>query len=139
MQPGGADPWQPMLESFARLRQKWPRRGWSWDPRLNCCTSSFSVDVESQARTIAREALPVEWVVSTLASAPPRVRDLADRSGGLRSGQALLSFGPVAGVLAYGLWWPWGDGVTVSLRVGLDVPVMHEPYPRFRDVFGVTM
>ena len=45
----------------------------------------------------------------------------------------------VAGVLAYGLWWPWGDGVTISLRIGLDIGVMDEPYPRFREVFGVQI
>ena len=139
MQLGGSDPWQGLLDALSRLRAKWPRRGWSWDTRLNCVTSSFSTDIEAEARAIAREALSVEWTSTTLGTAPPRIRDLAERSGGLRSGQALLSAGPVAGVLAYGLWWPWGDGVTVSLRVGLDIPIMQEPYPRFRDVFGVSM
>lgn len=139
MHTAGADPWAPLLESLGRFRAKWPRRGWSWDGRLNCVTSSFSTDIENDCRLIAREALPVEWAATTLHGAPPRVRDLAERCGGLRAGQALLSAGPIAGVLAYGLWWPWGDGVTVSLRVGLDIAINQEPYPRFRDIFNVSM
>jgi hypothetical protein len=139
MQPGGADPWQQLLGALTRLRSRWPRRGWSWDTRLNCVTSSFSTDVEAEARAIAREALPVEWNTSTLSTAPPRMRDLAERCGGLRSGQFLLAAGPIVGVFAYGLWWPWGDGVTVSLRIGLDIPVMQDPYPRFRELFSVSM
>jgi len=36
------------------------------------------------------------------------------------------------------LWWPWGDGTTVTLRIGLhglDQPKVR--YPRLRDVFGI--
>lgn len=128
-----------MLEGFSRLRAKWPRRGWSWDNRLNCVTSSINSDLEREARTIALEGLPAEWTPTSLAKAPPRIRDLAERSGGLRTGQLLYSAGPVSGVLAYGLWWPWGDGVTISLRIGLDIGIMDDPYPRFREVFGVQV
>jgi hypothetical protein len=38
----------------------------------------------------------------------------------------------------FGLWWPWGDGSTVSLRIGLhDVDLPKQRYPRLRDVFGI--
>ncbi|HWL85108.1 MAG TPA: hypothetical protein VNO21_04865 [Polyangiaceae bacterium] len=139
MSTAARDLWQPMLEGFVRLRSKWPRRGWSWDNRLNCVTSSINADLEAEARLVALEGLPSEWTHASIASAPPRVRDLADRSGGLRAGQLLYSAGPVAGVLAYGLWWPWGDGVTISLRIGLDIGVLDEPYARFREIFGVEL
>ncbi len=136
---GWNDAWHPVFESLARMKANWPTRGWSWDPRLLCCTSSFTVEQEPQARKATTFALQNEWNTSTIAKSPQQLRDVVDRSGGVRQGQLVLSTGPVSGLLVYGLWWPWGDGETVSLRVGLaDVDPNREPYVRFRDVFGVT-
>lgn len=136
---GWNDAWQAVFESLGRMKATWPTRGWSWDPRLLCCTSSFTVEQEPQARQATSIALQNEWVPATIARAPQQLRDVVERSGGVRQGQLVLSTGPINGLLVYGLWWPWGDGETVSLRVGLaDVDPNREPYIKFRDVFGVT-
>jgi len=136
---GWNDSWQPMFESFTRMKAAWPTRGWSWDPRLLCCTSSFTTEQEPAARKATQMALATEWTTATIARAPQSLRDIVERSGGVRQGQLVLSAGPVNGLSGYGLWWPWGDGETVSLRVGLaDVDPNREPYLRFREVFGVT-
>jgi hypothetical protein len=129
-----------MFDAFRRLRVEWPRRGWSWDSRLSCIASSFGTDVEALARTIALAAFPSEWTSRTLPTAPPNVQDLAERCGGLRTGQGLFSGLGVGRVFAYGLWWPWGDGVSISLRIGLaGIDDNHDMMNRFRDVFGITM
>jgi hypothetical protein len=129
-----------LLDAFKRMRAAWPSRGWSWDSRLLCITSSFSSDFETKARTAAAEALPHRFTASTLATAPPRLRTIVERSGGLRSSQIALAGGSTNGILAFGLWWPWGDAMTISLRVGLcDVDPAYEPYPTLRSVFGVSM
>jgi hypothetical protein len=58
----------------------------------------------------------------------------------VRTGQRVLSQGPLDGLTAYGLWWPWGNGKTVSLRIGLaDVDPGVEPFLKFRNLFGVTI
>jgi hypothetical protein len=137
---GWNDAWQPLFESLSRMKATWPTRGWSWDPRLMCCTSSFTTEQEPQARKATGIALQHEWTTATLARGPQQLREVVDRSGGLRHGQLALSTGPVNGLLLFGLWWPWGDGETVSLRVGLaDVDPNREPYVRFRDAFGVSL
>lgn len=136
---GWNDAWQPTFESLGRMKAAWPTRGWSWDPRLLACTSSFTVEQEPAARKATTMALQNEWNPSSIARGPQQLRDVVDRCGGVRQGQLVLSTGPVNGLLVYGLWWPWGDGETVSLRVGLaDVDPNREPYLRFRDVFGVS-
>lgn len=136
---GWNDAWQPVFDSLIRMKALWPTRGWSWDPRLLCITSSFTTEQEPQARKAVQVALQNEWTATTIARAPQQLRDVVERAGGIRHGQLALSTGPVNGLLVYGLWWPWGDGETVSLRVGLaDVDPNREPYVRFRDVFGVT-
>jgi hypothetical protein len=136
---GWNDAWQPLFDGLGRMKSSWPTRGWSWDPRLLCVTSSFTVEQEPQARKATQISLQNEWSSSTIARGPQQLRDVVERAGGIRQGQIVLSTGPVNGLLVYGLWWPWGDAETISLRVGLaDVDPNREPYLRFRDVFGVT-
>lgn len=136
---GWSEAWEGVFESLRRMRTNWPTRGWSWDPRLSCCTSSFTTEQEPQARQATAMALQTEWTPATIGRAPQQLRDVVDRAGGIRHGQLVLSTGPVSGLTVYGLWWPWGDGETVSLRVGLaDVDPNREPFVRFRDVFGVS-
>src|SRR5690348_16531122 len=95
--------WQPLTEGLRKLRLSWPMRGWSWDSRMVCITSSFSVQFEDEARAAAAMAMPTEWNAATLAKAPARVRDLAERTGGVRSGQLVLTGGPLEGLFTYGL------------------------------------
>jgi hypothetical protein len=136
---GWNDAWLPLFESLGRMKAAWPTRGWSWDPRLLCVTSSFTIEQEPAARKATQLALQEEWTTATIARAPALLRDVVERAGGIRQGQLALSAGPFNGLLAYGLWWPWGDGETISLRVGLaDVDPNREPSGRFRDVFAVT-
>ena len=72
----------PLFEAFKRMRGQWPTRGWSWDARLTCVTSSFSTEFQQQARAAVAEALTLEWTPATLGKAPQGLRDLVERSGG---------------------------------------------------------
>jgi hypothetical protein len=132
--------WQPLLERFKKLKATWPARAWSWDSRLVCVTSSFAVELEPKARVAALEALPVEFTSATLSRAPNELRRVAERTGGLRMGQLLLTTRDKGPLVPFGLWWPWGDGMTTSFRVGLDgLDWDEDPYPQVRDVFGVQL
>lgn len=122
------------------IRAAWPSYGWSWDARVSCVTSSFSVELESKARAVAALAFSSEWSPATIQQAPPSVREIAERAGGLRAGQLVLSSVPVGDFFAYGLWWPWGDGMTTSVRIGLGGPgSKQEPLQRLRDIFNVEL
>jgi hypothetical protein len=138
---GGGDPWATLFGAMKEIRGTWPSYGWSWDARVSCVTSSFSVELERRARSVAVIALTSEWTSSTIAQAPAHVREIAERAGGLRAGQMILSSASIGGALfAYGLWWPWGDGMTTSVRIGLGGPgARQELLQRLRDVFGVEL
>src|SRR5580658_10347709 len=103
------DAWVVILSSLKELRSAWPTRGWSWDARQSCVASSFSVELEGKAKSAASIALPREWTPATIERAPLPLRDLAERTGGLREGQMLFASTAVSAAFAYGLWWPWGD------------------------------
>jgi hypothetical protein len=130
--------WDPLFARFGQLHAGWPARRWSWDSRFICITSSFTVEFEAQARTAAKAAFPIEYTSATLAKAPPEIKRIAERTGGLRAGQFLLTTTDAPNLTPFGLWWPWGDGATTSFRVGLaDLEWNDDPYPRVREIFDV--
>jgi hypothetical protein len=134
------DAWSLLFGAMKELRLAWPSRGWSWDTRLTCVTSSFNVEFEAKARAAVTTALSTEWTSATIQRALPPLRDIAERTGGLRAGQFIFTSANVGPSFAYGLWRPWGDGMTTSLRVGLGGSgVREEAFQRLRDVFGVEV
>lgn len=108
---------------------------------MTCITSSFSTEFEQNARAAIAEAFTVEFTSQTVTKAPPNLREYVDRYGGLRTGQILFSSGTLgANLVAFGLWWPWGDGGTISMRLGFaDVDPGRETYARVREIFGVQL
>jgi hypothetical protein len=135
-----ADAWSSLFRSLKELRTAWPSRGWSWDKRLSCITSSFNDEVEANARIAASVAFPTEWTSTTLQKAPPVVRENVERAGGIRQGQRVLSTAVVGTAFVYCLWWPWGDGMTTSVRIGLgSANPSQEALQRLRDSFGVEL
>ena len=139
----GGDAWSTPFAAMRQLRAAWPSRGWSWDTRLSCLSSSFSVELEPKARAAVLLALATEWTPSTVQRAPASLQDVAGRTGGLRPGQMLFSSGAVGSSLssfAYGLWWPWGDGMTTSTRIGLcGSQATEAAFQRLRELFGVEL
>jgi hypothetical protein len=130
----------PLLESLRKLRQSWPTRGWSWDSCLHMCVSSFFTHREAAARQAVGVAFGDEWSTSTVVLASPVIQAIAARTGGVRPGQRLFTSAPYEGVIGVGLWWPWGDRGTISLRIGLASPSRaHDLEARLRDVFEVTV
>jgi hypothetical protein len=130
--------WSSVFAALERLRDRWPDGNWTYDRRLKCVASSFPVAHEPAARAAIAEALPTSWTADTLAAAPADVRALAESCGGLRAAQLMFWGGEPGAPGVFGLWWPWGDGTTISLRIGLhDVDLPKERYPRLRDVFGI--
>ena len=133
-----AEPWQPILDTLAKLRADWPAPDWTWDPRFKCVTSSVAAVLEPRIRTALVAATPSEWSPTSFATAPDSVRALAERCGDLRPGQLLMTGDLVAGMLVFAMWWPWGDGSTISVRLGVancDRP--KELYPLVRALFGI--
>ena len=131
------DDWRPVLDKLALLKNAWPGEPWSWDPRFTMLASSFAIALEAQANASAVLALPYSWDKKTLATAPPSLRELCEATGGLRSNQRLLA-GRAGDLVLVGLWWPWGNGTMITLRLGLGQYAADEPpYPAVRSLFGV--
>jgi len=132
------DPWQPLLDALGQLKDGWPGSAWEWDGRFLSVASSFASELEPTARARAILAFPRGWTARSLELAPPALRALADKTGGLRAGQRLLAGSETTASTLFGLWWPWSGGAKITLRIGiLDLGVADDPLPRVRELFGV--
>ena len=131
--------WQLLLEKLALLRDSWPTPPWTWDGWFHAIAASFGQDLEPKARASAMHAFPRGWTTRSLEQAPADMRAIAERTGGLRSGQRLLAGDELFAAKLYGLWWPWGNGDKVTLRIGFaDVDGNGEPLAAIRRLFAVT-
>jgi hypothetical protein len=92
--------------------------------------------MEAEARAVVLKFLSNEWSSRSVANAPPPVREVVEATGGVRTDQRLFTGDTSGRMLAYGLWWPWGDEITISLRVGLGGYVLDPDMLRLREVFG---
>ena len=124
---------------LGKFRAQWPKRGWSWDNRLSCVASAFGVELADESRAALPVAFPHKWNHRTLSKAPPIVQQIADRTGGVRQDQLIVATNPVGGSIAYGLWWPWGDDTTISLRIGVAGGSVMALEEQLRETFGARL
>ncbi|MCP4376457.1 MAG: hypothetical protein GY794_09815 [bacterium] len=92
---------------------------WEWDDYISAFLSTFSIGQSEQIETICDKYFMSRWDRSCMPKIPPAVMSIAETLGGLRSAQRLLVTRPDQFVMAFGAWWPWGDGQRISLRIGL--------------------
>lgn len=130
---------QPLFDVLERTRTQWPTGGWSWDTRFTCAASSFAADYAKEARAAAALSLPNVWTEVTLRKAPDEVQQVAEQTGGVGQGQLLLASAVVDGVFAYGLWWPWRNGVNISMRIGLAGDVEEQDHMAFRELLRAEL
>ena len=66
------------------------------------------------------------------------LRELVEKTGGMRSCQLLYASEAVGRAFTYGLWWPWGDGMTTSMRIGRGgADSIRDASARLCEAFGV--
>ena len=123
---------------FEQLKKAWIKGGWSWDSRFSCVASSFNVELEAEARAVVLRFLPNEWGSKTIVNGPPALKEVAEATGGVRTDQSVFTGDTSGRLLGYGLWWPWGDEITISLRIGLGGYVLDPDMARLREVFGTA-
>jgi len=99
---------------------------WSWDARLGAALAVFTTADRDGVQAFLARHLPDAWDAPAIREAPEAVQRLVDALGGLRSGQRVLAFAAPGGDFLAGVWWPWGDGTTISVRV-FGVPAPSDP------------
>ena len=91
---------------------------WKWDRRFETVLAEFGVGQEADVRAILENSLDVTWDSSSVGNATDIVRAISANFGGLRPGQLLFTSDPNRDALAFCMWWPWGNGKEISIRIG---------------------
>ena len=90
---------------------------WKWDDRTGTILAEFSADKEKDIRAILEKFLTISFDSSTINTAPQIVQTLDNHLGGLRPTQLLFCSHPSHDAFVFCAWWPWGNGMTISLRI----------------------
>lgn len=91
---------------------------WKWDDWVGTILTEIDVGNTETIRGIINKFFPFSWDSSTINIAPQIVQSLDERLGGLRPTQLLFSADPSQDAVVFCAWWPWGNGSTISLRIG---------------------
>ena len=105
------------LTGFPSIVSNWSGGAWSWDTRFNCPTAIVEGDERESTLAFLRRELPNVYDHTTRASLPGSVAEMVEATGGLRPGQCVIADDGRDGVYRFALWWPWTNGVTVSIRL----------------------
>ena len=81
--------------------------------------AEFSVDKQDQVLLTLQQLLPVSWDAKSIKKAPDEIKHLAGDFSKLIKNQKLLSIGQDKQQNLMAVWWPWGHGATVSVRIFL--------------------
>lgn len=135
MESGGSATDQ-LFQTLERFRKVWPKQGWSWDYRFSTIASSFHVDLTGEAEQALAVAFTDVFDHRTLLSAPEHLQEIAESVGGIRSDQRMFTSRTNGRLVPYALWWPWGDEITISIRIGLAGYVGEQDLTRLQTQFN---
>jgi hypothetical protein len=115
---------------------------WKWDRRFETVLSEFPVEDKDKIRAVLVRYLNQTFDGSNVGNGPALVRAVDDHFGGLWPGQLLFTSDPAGSALVYCSWWPWGDGKSISIRVGMKYAKLSdsehaEKIKLFKSAFGV--
>jgi len=100
------------------------------------------VDNKDSVHAILERYLNTAWNSTNIDNAPEIVQMVISHFGGLRPGQLLFTSDPNQDAFIFGVWWPWGDEKTISLRIAptgktLSNSKLAELITLFKDWFGL--
>jgi len=105
----------------ARISLNVPSRcAWCWDEVFGMALVVFDrgdMDLVYFPMTQEFEAL---WDIASIDRAPQHFRRHVNETFGIIPGQKIFTVTDAHTLFA--VWWPWGDGAKISLRVGLLMP-----------------
>ena len=92
---------------------------WKYEDFHNVMLAEFSVDKQDQVLFALQQVLPVQWDAKTIKKSPGIVKHYAGSFSKLIKKQKLFSTNIDHGPKVMAVWWPWGHGATVSVRLFL--------------------
>ena len=96
---------------------------WEWDDRFSGVLAAFKTADKDRIFAVINTQFSQAWDSASISDAPDSVSSALQNFGGLTTNQLLFTSDLTQDVILLALWWPWGDGTTISIRFvpyGLD-------------------
>lgn len=106
-----------LRDRAASIIEALPGAKWEYDDRFLTALYCYETDKSEQINTVLSEMLEQHWDFKSFKKGGKTVKKLVKELAGLKKDQFLYTSGEE--LLIYAVLWPWGDGTTVSLRIGL--------------------
>jgi len=107
------------LVDFPTIVSNWSGGSWSWDARFACPTAIVEGDERTATLALIRRELPNVYDHIRAPTLPAPVAEIVGATGGLRAGQFIIIDDGRNGIYRFALWWPWTNGITASIRLGV--------------------
>ena len=92
---------------------------WQWDERFHVALIVFEKeDMGAILSTVSNE-FDQQWDAATVSNASGLIGELVNSFFGISPGQMVFTSEQGAGHMLFAAWWPWGNGSTISLRIGI--------------------
>ena len=92
---------------------------WSWDEMFNTALVVFDKSDMDVIYIPITQEFDAQWDFTTIENAPSHFYTYFNRVFGVVPGQKIFTSTDTTGTILFAVWWPWGDGKKISLRVGL--------------------
>ena len=89
---------------------------WEWDDRLNCVLAPFAIADQDAVFNALTSQFGPPWDHSSIGKAPRSVNQAVENVGGVSQGQLIFALTLSQDLILVALWWPWGNGETISIR-----------------------
>ena len=90
---------------------------WEWDDRFDCVLAAFDITDKDRVSGVMNTHFGHVWDSATISDAPGSVSSAIGNFGGLGPGQLLFTSDSAHAAFLLGLWWPWDNGATISVRL----------------------
>lgn len=92
---------------------------WAWDDRFKTVLAEFDVKDKAFIKTNIKNDMEYIWDDGNAESAPELIQNIIAYFGGLAPKQHLFTTDPDGDDIIMCAWWPWGNGNTISIRIGV--------------------
>ena len=92
---------------------------WEWVDYIGAVLAVFQSAEAHTVDVALDDHFTSRWDHKSIFQAPDSVRRIAADLGEIRAGQQLFVTQPQEDMIAFAAWWPWGDGESISVRIGL--------------------
>ncbi len=99
---------------------------WELDDRFNTVVAAFERNSSEIILSALKASFSQEWSKKTVRKAPAHIKSIADSISGIETGQIVFTTNGGADPVLFAAWWPWGDGINISLRIGVSDSSLNE-------------